>query len=404
MDRKRTGANETGNLPPSPSFEDFLLPSRAEALEDLRAALAACDGPLLLTGEPGVGKTWLWQRLRKESGSPWRWVHVDLTPSTDPSDFFRLIGQALGLAGRPEQGASRRELADFLQDRAAEGERWALVVDEAQNLSFAVAEEVRVLANRLGHPDGFSAQILVGQTELGRRLISRALAGLSSRLAIQIHLRPLDVDEARDWLGRLRPEGLWVADRLDRHHRDTGGNPRRLLVASPARRRAIPAKTDLVEVRRLTTSQPPTLPGPEPGPSWNRQPPVVESKPPLRLEEGMIEVGWEPSSLPEPDAGSVAPVASEDGPTRVEPVTGDAEEAIEDHYAALQAWNEWAQSQGRNAATGPAESEAGRSQTDVELDSRRAETEPATLRAEGQHEYAPYSQLFSRLKPVREVP
>ncbi len=163
----------------------------------MRAAIEARTGPVLLTGEAGVGKTWLWHRLRSEMPGSWRWVSVDLSPANDPAEFYRLIGYGLGLSGADRPDASRLALAEFLQEGAVDGKRWVLVVDEAHSVSAAVLEEVRILANRLGHSDGFGALILVGQTALARRLATRPLAALAARLSAQVHLRPLDADEAR---------------------------------------------------------------------------------------------------------------------------------------------------------------------------------------------------------------
>ena len=83
-----------------------------------------------------------------------------------------------------------------------------------------------------------------------------------------------------------------------------------------------------------------------------------------------------------------------------------SEEMIEDHYAALQAWTEWAKNRGR--ASGPSATAASEQVEHVQVskatmvraqDERYAEEFPAPgLRAEPQHEHAPYSQLFSRLQ------
>ena len=93
-------------------FEAFVLPSRAAALASLRAALEAQEGPALVTGEAGVGKTWLWRRLRADRPASWHWVDVELSPTDAPADFYRAIGHALGLIGEGVAPPTRLDLAD----------------------------------------------------------------------------------------------------------------------------------------------------------------------------------------------------------------------------------------------------------------------------------------------------
>src|SRR5690242_3012115 len=98
--------------------QGFALPTRAAALAECRAGLEAGGGPVLVTGEAGVGKTWLARALADGTGDR-RWAAVDLTPATGPADLFRAIGQALGLPIPDTLGAARQALAEDLAERAA---------------------------------------------------------------------------------------------------------------------------------------------------------------------------------------------------------------------------------------------------------------------------------------------
>ena len=175
-------------------------------------------------------------------------------------------------------------------------------------------------------------------------------------------------------LTSLEPGRATTLDQSERWHRDAAGNPGRLVrldaAGAPARAHVRPARIE------------PAAPAPaEP------QAPIVPTRPPLVVEEGLIEVGWEPEAEPRPAEPEPRHAVEPAARARV----GD--EVVDDHYAALQAWNEWAANQGRAAATATLE--------DEDADISSPVREDANLRAEGPEEFAPYSQLFSRMKQAR---
>ncbi|MDR3634561.1 MAG: ATP-binding protein [Isosphaeraceae bacterium] len=383
---------------------EVLLPTRAAALEGVRTGLLAQEGPVLITGEAGVGKTWLSRRLQAELAYPWRWARADLTPATDPVELLRAIGRGLGL-GEKTRRADRWDFVDALAESAAEGERWGLVLEEAHNASDSVWEEIRVLANHLGEPGGFAGIVLIGQTPLARRLRTRALAALEARLACQVHLKPLDRDEALRFLEHAAP-GWSASERArDELHRDAAGIPRRLAQASARLEGGLGVARNSGRLLLEPTPSPaPTTPaaGRIESEPLRPTPPPVPVKPPLHEEEGLIEVGWDPSD-PEPNDDALAAPAPGLALGDSE-AAGTTEEPINDHYAALQAWTEWAQNQGRTAAAASAgtlttveDSES----LDPDMERVPAAGHPSVW-AEGQHGFAPYSQLFSRLKQSRD--
>ncbi len=370
--------------------EGDALPSRAAAIESTRAALDGEPGPILLTGEAGAGKTWLVNRLAADRVVARRWLAVDLAPTTDPADFYCALGHGLGLYA--DEGA-RRPLGDFLAEQAVEGRDWVLVVDEAHNASADVLEELRLLSNRLGRPDGFAGLILAAQTRLARRLDTASLAGLAARISARVHLRPIDADEAADLLTLLRfREGRsWSRAEVDDLHREAGGNPRRLLrlanAGAPrpgdARLGArTPAPQRLLEPA-ATASEPPVRPR------------LGADRPPLRIEEGLIEVGWAGPELEDEPAAAPSPMLlPAETETAVEESSEGAgeDEPVRDHYAALQAWDEWARNQGRQ----PAIAEV--SAPPIAPDDDSQDEDPPLVQSHPSQDFAPYSQLFSRLK------
>jgi general secretion pathway protein A len=134
------------------------------------------------------------------------------------------------------------------------------------------------------------------------------------------------------------------------------------------------------------------------------------------LEEGLVEVGW--------DGDLQTELAQAEGPPRSEEAScaddlAFSEELIEDRYAALQAWTEWTRGQGRQAGTkieaadsGPGAIRAPAAEVDgspteagasppVARNQSFATPEP-DIRVESQHDFAPYSQLFSRLHQSKQ--
>lgn len=396
MDRSTTRTDADAPGPRLDRFEAFLLPSRQPAWDLCLGALEA--GPILVTGESGVGKTWLWRRLESHAAASWCWLGVDLTPANDPADLYRLMGHGLGLLASDSLGEARVDLADHLVERHVDGQRTALVVEEAHNLSAAVWEEVRVLANRLGREDGFAGLIVVGQSTLARRLSARPLAAVEARLAARVHLGPIDADEAFELLSRGRPDREWSPDEVDLLHRDSAGNPWRLLrLAGPARAETRPKKSIAEAISRsLPAAAPPN------STSTAEAPLLGPGRPPLRVEDHLIEVGWSPEDELEPIANvEEFDPSGDDSPIGVNrrPV---GEEAVHDPYAALQAWREWTKNQAQQASEPPSRAPAQpRFRDDDEIDALEDDPSPVfgrpTYRTEGHQGFAPLGPLFTKL-------
>jgi general secretion pathway protein A len=394
-------------------------------------------GAILITGEPGAGKTWLVGRLASDLPPTWQVVTTEANGALDAIEFLRLVGDALGLTMPERLGAARLVVRAALRDAYADGRRWLLVVDHAQRISAVVWEEIQVCLAHIGQPDGFAGLIVLGRTELARHLSARRMDWLAACLSLHIHLMPLDLDEALELLScRGGTAPLEVAG-FERLHRDALGNPARLLrlaasrssdVGSPAKGAAVaadacrctsstPRRSGLGELTGPAVACDSIAPaGPEGPPEEHERegsPPLVPARPPIRLEEGLVEVGWE-GDLDEDLTHAEAASRASEGSVPVESRAGL--ESVDDRYAALQAWTEWARNRERSAAeTGAADlpPEPGR-QTQAPAGSDAApmgdeSTDPlpraaatAGLRGENPHEFAPYSQLFSRLRQSRQ--
>ena len=398
--------------------DDFVFPSRAEALAFLDAAVDVQEGPVLFTGETGMGKTWLCRKLLAQKPFPWRWVAVDLSPAIGATELYHLILHGMGLEARGGPASARVRIEDALADAASNGERLGLIVDESHTASSAVLEELRVLGNRMGEPGALGSLILVGQAPLVRLLAMHPFRPVEARIAVRVHLRPVTVDELQEWLSWFNQGRRWGENEVEWLHRDLAGNPRSILLYSAlSAETTAPAVTPSArpqQVRRVVEAESVTrAEASVEAPAWE-PPPVAPVKPPLEVGEEMIEVGWDAS----PEEAAVAPSVATSGRSqrvlapagRSEESAGASDEVIDDHYAALQAWSEWAVNQGRApiVAVGPAsdasEPSGPATQADASLDDEENEAVPGHpgVWAEGQHAFAPYSQLFSRLRQSRD--
>ncbi len=214
--------------------------SRRRAMDRLGEAVRdGRDGPVLITGEPGAGKTWLVERLVDELPAGWRALCVELTSALEPLEFLRLVADALGLPMTDRLGSVRLRIRAALEDDSTDGRSWLLIVDEAHRGSPAVWEELLILAGALGRPSGFSAMIIMGGTELARELATRRHDAWAIRLGLHVHLMPLDLDEARELLGFHGRAGIATEPALEELHRDALGNPRMILRLAESRARAV---------------------------------------------------------------------------------------------------------------------------------------------------------------------
>jgi type II secretory pathway predicted ATPase ExeA len=438
MERHRGFGADAGQ-PLGDDFAPVAGARRRRAFEQVRAALEEGHGPVLITGEPGAGKSWLAERLAARLSSAWAVATVDLASALGAVDFLRLVADPLGVAGGGGLADARLRLRAALADDAADGRRWLLVIDEAHRGARAVWDEVQSIVHQLGRPGGFAAILLLGQTELLRELAGRRRSGLASSIILHVHLVPLDLDEARELLGVGDGGSAAVEAALENLHRDARGNPGRMVRLIQSRPELLSATGEGARIGAgsglAVRGTPPSFglavlnePAEAPEPAEASplpaglapadapragSTPLFPAKPPIRAEEGLVEVGWggDLESELEPEANTSPSAATE--PDRD---FGVREELVEDRYAALQAWTEWTRNQARPPAGGgaispaPAETEA-EDPSDFESasvgDAATAIESPGTmasagLRAEGQHEFAPYSQLFTRPRESKQ--
>jgi general secretion pathway protein A len=224
---------------PFPSTPDgdryYPATGHENALITLQRALADDEGIVLLTGEPGTGKTLLGQLILERL--PEGQITALLTNShlADRAALFQAILYDLGLpyADRGEQ-TLRLRLTEQLLKNCAAGKRTVLLVDEAQHLSADLLEELRLLTNLEAGSQKAIQVVLIAQPSIQDTLAQPALAVLGQRLAVRCRIEPLGVEEACDYLlHHLRQAGAKADPVIDDAAlevlaRGTGGVPRRL--------------------------------------------------------------------------------------------------------------------------------------------------------------------------------
>jgi len=219
------------DLLPDPAFI-YLSRSHKKALTYLDYGIRERAGFILLTGEVGSGKTTLIGDLLTKK---YHQVVVAKVFNTRVSsgELLAMINDDFGLpASGKDKISLMRELNDFLVAQYAQGRQPVLIIDEAQNLSADLLEEVRMLSN-LENSHGKLLQIvLVGQPELRETLAAPELQQLRQRISINCHLKALSREETAEYIqhrmavaGNARALEM-PAETVDLIHRCSRGIPR----------------------------------------------------------------------------------------------------------------------------------------------------------------------------------
>jgi general secretion pathway protein A len=218
-------------MTPDPSFL-YLGETHREGLATLVYGVRARKGFLLLTGEVGTGKTTLLHALLSQLDASTASAFI-FNPRLDPLDFFRVLLDEYSIEDECHTKADfLMALNRFLIGRLEKDKPTLLIVDEAQNLSPELLEEIRLLSN-LETPTSKLIQImLVGQPELKEMLARPDLRQLRQRIVLRHHLRPFDEGECEAYVQeRLRlagytGKGIFKRNALQEIYRVTGGIPR----------------------------------------------------------------------------------------------------------------------------------------------------------------------------------
>ena len=218
-------------LSPDPQFL-YLSKQHARAKAYMESTIWFTDGFVVITGEIGAGKTTLIETFLRELQTDVIIAQINQTQLA-PTAFLQTILVQFGFSPfemkKPEVLAT---LNQYLLEQSGSGRKVLLIIDEAQNLSNRVLEEVRLLSGVDTTTEKVLRIILVGQPELNDKLDSPELMSLAQRVRLRFHLSALTKAETNAYIDhRLEVAGshgrrIFAEDTYATIYKYTGGVPR----------------------------------------------------------------------------------------------------------------------------------------------------------------------------------
>src|SRR3974390_3680015 len=203
-------------LSPDPQFL-YLSKQHARAKAYMESTIWFTDGFVVITGEIGSGKTTLIESFLRELQTDAVVAQVNQT-QLSPTAFLQTVLVQYGFSPfQMKKAEALATLNQFLTEQHASGRKVILIVDEAQNLSSKVLEEIRMLSGVETTKEKVLRIILAGQPELNDKLNSPELMQLAQRVRLRFHLHNLSDSETQSY----------IQHRLD----VAGGGDRELLTA-----------------------------------------------------------------------------------------------------------------------------------------------------------------------------
>lgn len=219
------------SIAPNPRYL-FMSQQHEEALAHLLYGIKEGNGFVLLTGEVGTGKTTLCNCLLEQLPADTNVAYI-LNPKVSVKELLATLCDEFNI--EYQEPLSNKilidKINDFLLKAHAANRNIVLIIDEAQNLSNEVLEQVRLLTNLETYEKKLLQIILIGQPELREKFFLPELRQLAQRITARFHLRPLSKKEVKLYINhRLNIAGsktkIFKDNSSNRVHKLTGGIPR----------------------------------------------------------------------------------------------------------------------------------------------------------------------------------
>ena len=220
-------------LTPSSRFL-YLGESHKKALDHLTYGVSERKGLILLTGEIGTGKTTMVHALLNDIDKNTQYIHLS-NPLLSLGEFMDYL--AFSAFKKKVHFKSKTdflfEFESFLRQCMQQQKNFILIIDEAQNLSFKLLEEVRLLSNMDFADEKLINIFLVGQPELNEKLNDPRCKPLLQRISSRYHIPPLDFNGTFDYMatrlqiaGREHGIDIFSKSAIKAIHRYSKGYPR----------------------------------------------------------------------------------------------------------------------------------------------------------------------------------
>ena len=198
----------------------------------MESTIWLADGFVVITGEIGSGKTTLLQSFLSELGDDVLHAVVSQTQLT-PTQFLQAVLTEFGFKPFNKRKVELLDMLNmFLIEQYSSGKKVVLIIDEAQNLTKKVLEEIRLLSGIETHKEKVLRIILAGQPELKDTLDLPSMKQLMQRVRLRFHIGPLDRREMREYVERRlsiagrKKADLFSDDSFEDLYRFSGGVPR----------------------------------------------------------------------------------------------------------------------------------------------------------------------------------
>ncbi len=216
---------------PDPRFL-CMTPQIREALACLQYGIATRKGFVVMTGEVGTGKTTVLKTVLGTFAKDRVSSAFVFNPRLDVLDFLEFVLNDFGIPPRARtKSGMLQQLNHWLIDRFRQRGLCVIVVDEAQNLSWELLEEIRLLTNLESSSEKLLQIVLSGQPELAEKLRDPSVRQLRQRISVWCRTQPLSWDQTQAYISeRLRIAGatqsVFSPEAIQIAHRYSNGIPR----------------------------------------------------------------------------------------------------------------------------------------------------------------------------------